>query len=89
MNSVASRICKSIVDSKDDLIKAEITKFIGSDWSVEELKGRAELLFMPDCSEIFKLDGVELIQFMKAESSVNTDGVSYMAKAEQIYRLLR
>lgn len=89
MSDVVNRLCKGIVDSKDDLIKAEITKFIGSDWSIEGIKGRAELLLMPDGSEIFKLDGVELIQFMKAESSVNTDGVSYMAKANQSYRLLR
>tara|TARA_R100000951_G_C2586526_1_gene163625 strand:+ start:351 stop:620 length:270 start_codon:yes stop_codon:yes gene_type:complete len=89
MSEFTDTLCKQVIDSKDNLIKIEVTRFLGSEWKVEDLKGMAGLLVMPDGSEIFTVDGVELIQFFKIESQVNANGISYTANVKQKYKILR
>ena len=88
MNDVARKLARQLNESKDKLISDEITRFIGGDWSIDDLKCRCEVLNMPDGSEVFTIDKVELIQFFKPEHSVNANGLSYSASTNQSYKLL-
>lgn len=84
-----SRLTKAIVAQKDGLMKDAISHKLGrSDWRIAELTGRCEMRILPDKSEIFSLDGCDLIQFYPPKTKIDNNGLGMSIKSAQEYRLL-
>lgn len=63
INSLAD----SMVSQKDNLIIDAINTRIGTNWKIEDLKGRLDTFIYPDKTELFCLDGEALIYFTPVE----------------------
>jgi hypothetical protein len=84
-------IAESLVISRDNLMRDAVSRFIGaSDWELEAILGRGHLYKLPDGSEIFSFDGVELLKFrpLETKTTIDRNGAVHVT-AEQPYEILR
>jgi len=88
MDEFVRQLAVNVVRQKDQLIEEAITSQIGNQWSVEEIDGRGTIKVLPDKTEIFAFDGVDLIHFYHIKTVMDYSRVGVSAKATQEYRLL-
>lgn len=82
-------LARSVVAQRDELAKAAIDFKLGRiDWTVEEIKGRGELIKYPDGRVVFEFDKAALLEFHPASWwSEKVDHVEKLV-ASQHYRVL-
>ena len=88
MDLLREKLVLAMVARKDELIRQAINSVIGDDWCIRDLIGRGEFLVLPDKTEIFKFDGVELIHFMPPRTEIDDSKVGMVVNSVQEYRFL-
>ena len=82
------QLTSNMAASKDKIIKQAIDAVIGKDWIISDLTGRGEFLILPDKTEIFKFDGMELIHFMVQRTEIDDSKSGMSVNSIQDYRFL-
>lgn len=82
------QLASAMAASKDKLIRQAINSLIGEDWCIRDLTGRGEFLILPDKTEIFKFDGMELIHFMIPRTEIDYSKAGMVVNSVQEYRFL-
>lgn len=88
MKEHMEEVTKNMVSQKDEIISTEITKLVGEGWTMADVKNKGVLKRMPDGTEVFAFDGVDLIQFYDVEFETKTEDFKMLMTAKQRYRLL-
>ena len=89
MSEFTDKLAMNMATGKEKLIKAAITHQVGNNqWSISDISGRGEFKILPDKTEIFAFDGVDLIHFGIIETVIDDAKVDIYATAMQKYRLL-
>ena len=83
-----NQLVSNMAASKDKIIKPAIDAVIGKDWVIRDLTGRGEFLILPDKTEVFKFDGMELIHFMIPRTEVDNAKQGMHVNSIQEYRFL-
>lgn len=64
----AEKIGIALARDKDKHIAQSITEYLGHDkWKIKDIAGRGQIKQYPNRTEVFELDGVELIKFSAVE----------------------
>ena len=85
MDLAAKQISTAMVANKDQLITEAINNSIGKGWTIGEIAGRGEIVVLPDKTETFVFDGVELLRFWPPVSEIDDSGMGIKIKATQQY----
>jgi len=88
MSEKTDQLSHQIVAQKETVIKAGISSVLGDDWMISDITGRGSITILPDKTEIFAFDGVDLIHFFHVETSIDHSHTGIMMKATQKYKLL-
>ena len=88
MKEQTEEIVKNMVSQKDGIISTAISESAGEGWTMADIRNRGVLKRMPDGTEIFAFDGVDLIQFYDVEFETKTEGFKMIMTAKQNYRIL-
>ena len=60
----------------------------GESWVIGDLTGRGEFLTLPDKTEVFKFDSMELIHFMVPRMEIDNSKTGTVVNNVQEYRFL-
>lgn len=82
------KLVSALANNKDQILKQAITSVLGDDWCIGDLTGRGEFLILPDKTEVFKFDGMELVHFMIPETKIDNSITGMKVNVEQQYRFL-
>lgn len=88
MEEFTKQLTGGVVVQKNRLIEDAIISQIGNQWSVQDIIDRGEIKILPDKTEIFAFDGVDLIHFNHIKTEMDHSRVGVSAKMTQEYRLL-
>lgn len=67
VNQLREKLLNQLMADKEKSIINAINKRIGDDWSYEQLKGRCEMHKARNGTEVYMIDGVEIIRFSGLE----------------------
>lgn len=86
---IIEKLAIGMVAQKENIIKDAITHAIGDDkWEMTDVAGRGHLRTLPDKTEIFSFDGVDLVALWPMKTEIGYDGTEPQMKAVQEFRLL-
>ena len=89
MSEFTGKLTTGLASTKEGLIKAAITHQIGTyQWTISDITGRGEFKILPDKTEIFAFDGVDLIHFGHMRTEVDNGKTGLYMRATQEYQLL-
>jgi len=60
---LAGQMMTVLMEKKDNIIREAINRKIGTDWTLEDLKGRCHVTTSPNTYEVFYLDGRAIVKF--------------------------
>ncbi len=60
---LAGQMMTELMTEKDNIIREAINRKIGTDWTLEDLKGRCHVTKSPNTYEVFYLDGKAIVKF--------------------------
>jgi hypothetical protein len=83
-----TQIVHAMSASRDAIIRQAINSVIGDKWVASDLTGRGEFLILPDKTELFKFDGMELIHFMVPRTEIDNSRPGMVINAVQEFRFL-
>ena len=63
LGTISDRFSTTLASKKEDVIRFAISKRIGTEWTLEDLKGRCYSQKSPSTNEVFYLDGKPLVEF--------------------------
>lgn len=87
MHEQTKQLAHNLAAQKEKLIKDAITHLIGDDWSIADVTGRGKFYLLPDKTEIFNFDGVDLIHFLHNRTEVDDSKTGMFMRAVTDYRL--
>jgi len=87
-SQISERLSADLIRKRDGLILKVVSRIAGRELSVIDLVGRCELICLPTGEEIFKFDGMPLIEFYKFKVDHEDDGFSKKAVIKQQFRIL-
>jgi hypothetical protein len=83
------KIATGLAAKKESEIKRAITHVIGNDeWTIADITGRGAIKILPDKTEIFSFDGVDLIHFGHMRTEIDNKNMGIHMTVVQEYRLL-
>lgn len=89
MSEFTNKLAIGLASKKESLIKDAITHQVGDDqWTIADITGRGEFKILPDKTEIFAFDGVDLIHFGYMRTKIDNGNIGIYMNATQEYRLL-
>lgn len=78
-----------LTSKKEKIITDAVSAQIGNDyWLMTDLAGRCSIKILPDKTEIFSLDDVDLIHFGHVKTEIQNSGMGIRFKATQEYKVL-
>lgn len=88
MFKVTEQLATTMVARRDEFIKQAITYILGDDWRIKDITGRCAFTVLPDKTEIFSFENVELIHFYHLRTKIDNNGIGTNIRAVQDYKLL-
>jgi len=88
MHEQMNQLVHNLAVQKETLIKDTITRQIGDEWTISDITGRGEFKIMPDRTEIFSFDGIELIHFYHTRTEIDDSRAGLFMRAVVDYRLM-
>lgn len=89
MSKVSQYQMSGFISKKDKVIFGAICHVMGDDWCAESIKDRCKILFYKsNNTEVFSVDGIELIEFHPPQFSSTQGDLSVTITASQPCRLL-
>ena len=87
---LTEQLATTLVEHRGRLIEDAITHMIGDDWCITDITGRGAFITLPDKTEIFSFDGVNLIHFYHLYTKIDNsnDMIGLNMEATQDYKLL-
>lgn len=83
------QLATTMVDNRDKLIEKAITHVLGDGWCITDITDRAAFVVLPDKTEIFTFDGINLIHFYHLRTEIDSnDTIGFNMHAVQDYKLL-
>lgn len=87
--SATHQLAGVIASKTDDVLMEAVTRFLGrSDWTMDELKGRAIMQHLPNGIEVFCLDDVALLELHPLTVEHDTNGGNVIINATRPHRFL-
>ncbi len=88
MKAQTKQLATMMIAHRDKFIKQAITHILGDDWRIQDITGRGTFTVLPDKTEIFSFDGIDMIHFYHLQTVIEHDTIGINMKAIQEYKLL-
>jgi len=89
LGTISDRFSTTLASKKEDIIRFAISKRIGTEWTLESLKGRCYSQKSPSTNEVFYLDGKPLVEFSEVSIEQDTsDQTKHIISASIKYKII-
>ena len=89
LGTISDRFSTTLASKKEDVIRFAISKRIGTEWTLEDLKGRCYSQKSPSTNEVFYLDGKPLVEFGDVSIEQDTsDQTKHIISANIKYKVI-
>lgn len=89
LDTISDRFSTTLASKKEDVIRFAISKRIGTEWTLESLKGRCYSQKSPSTNEVFYLDGEPLVEFSDVSMEQDTsEPTKHLISAHIKYKII-